>query len=236
MSSVFLNGLYTFGINGISSATNLILGGSNTNNIQILSPIIGDGNDSLTFSSINTNDIVNTITQNFCFNSTVPSAFISVTNNSTTKNTNITLDASNVTLNSYITIPPISSLPTINQIGYKYLIMTGSYQAIGTTIGRLTDDFYLPIGTWIIEVSAVVGNNCGYVQIGLSTNPTTMDYIHATSTNTASSTSTSIQVCNLRFTSIIQSTISNVPYCLTAYRGPVATTTDAIYVYATRLA
>jgi microcystin-dependent protein len=47
MSSTFLNGLDTFGINSISSDTNLILGGTNTNNIQLLNPIIANGDNNI---------------------------------------------------------------------------------------------------------------------------------------------------------------------------------------------
>jgi hypothetical protein len=71
MNSLFINGLYTNGINALTSANNLLLGGTNTNNIQILSPIVGDSTDTITFSSVNTNNIINTIAQNFCFNSIV---------------------------------------------------------------------------------------------------------------------------------------------------------------------
>jgi hypothetical protein len=107
MSSLFLNGLYTSGISALSETTNLLLGGTNTNNIQILTPIMGNSANNITFSSLNTTDIINTITQNYCFNSIVPSALLSVTNNSTTKDTtllldssNIILDATNITLNA----------------------------------------------------------------------------------------------------------------------------------------
>jgi microcystin-dependent protein len=51
MSSVFLNGVYTFGINSLSSVSNLILGGTNTSNIQVLSPLIGNENNIITIQS-----------------------------------------------------------------------------------------------------------------------------------------------------------------------------------------
>jgi hypothetical protein len=134
MSSLFLNGLYTYGINAISSVNNLLLGGTNTNNIQILNPIIGDNSNNLYFNSVNTTDIDNTITQNFCFNSIIPSSSISVTNNSNSKNTNITLDASNITLDaSNITVRG-SICPN-----YTYLYNGPSYTGDIYPIGYVTD-------------------------------------------------------------------------------------------------
>ena len=64
MNSVFLNGLYTSGLNALSETSNLLLGGVNTNNIQILNPIIGDGinniilnNDTIIKEILTTNNI-----------------------------------------------------------------------------------------------------------------------------------------------------------------------------------
>jgi hypothetical protein len=165
MSSLFLNGLYTYGINAISSANNLLLGGTNTNNIQILNPIIGDNSNNLTFSSLNTTDIVNTITQNFCFNSIVPSASINVTNNSNTKNTTITLDTSNITLDvSNITVRgSICPNYTYSYNGPNY---TGDIYPIGyvtdqptymgsgnvsSTSKRVSNGLTLTPGVWYIE-------------------------------------------------------------------------------------
>jgi hypothetical protein len=51
MSSVFSNGLNTNGISSVSSENNLLLGGTNTNNIQLLSPIIGDGLNNITLNN-----------------------------------------------------------------------------------------------------------------------------------------------------------------------------------------
>ena len=131
MSSLFLNGLYTTGISALSETSNLLLGGTNTKNIQILSPIIGDSTNTLSFSSLNTTDIINTITQNFCFNSVVPSVSISVQNNSNIDYTSLTLDASNIIINGNLIInnsliPPIydynqnKGINIEGSIGYIY--------------------------------------------------------------------------------------------------------------------
>ena len=40
MSSIFSNGLNTNSISSVSSENNLLLGGTNTNNILLLNPII----------------------------------------------------------------------------------------------------------------------------------------------------------------------------------------------------
>jgi hypothetical protein len=133
MSSLFLNGLYTTGINSLSEISNLLLGGTNTNNIQILSPIIGDGSNTLTFSSINTTDIVNKITQNFCFNSTVPSASISVTHNSSTDDTSITLDATNININNNL----ILNYPIIPNYNYTETSGTNNESSIGYIYSRI---------------------------------------------------------------------------------------------------
>ena len=152
MSSLFLNGLYTYAINAISSTNNLLLGGTNTNNIQILSPIISNN---LTFNYVNTTDIINTISENFCFNSNIPSASISITNNSTTKNTNIILDASNIIFNS----------PIITNYGYDNISGTNIKGTIGyservycveTNLGNSAtftgfDSIYITKGIWIVE-------------------------------------------------------------------------------------
>jgi hypothetical protein len=165
MSSLFLNGLYTYGINAISSVNNLILGGTNTNNIQILSPIIGDNSNNLTFNSVNTTDIDNTITQNFCFNSTVPSSSISVTNNSNSKNTNIILDASNITIDaSNITVrgsicPNYTYLyngPSYTGDIYPigYVTNQPTYMGSGNISGiskRISNGLILTPGVWFIE-------------------------------------------------------------------------------------
>jgi microcystin-dependent protein len=86
MSSIFLNGLNTFGINSISSNTNLILGGTNTNNIQLLNPIIGDGVNNITLNNDTNIKGNTTIDGNLSMNGTITnSSPVTLTNQLTPK-------------------------------------------------------------------------------------------------------------------------------------------------------
>jgi hypothetical protein len=274
MSSLFLNGLYTNGINALTSANDLLLGGRNTNNIQILSPIIGDRNNTITFSSVNTTDIVNTITQNYCFNSIVSSALLSVTNNSNTNDTTllldastITLDANNITLNAnnltlslknsinfnsndintiinnfttklneYITMgTPNTLLPSINQIGYKYLLIYVEGPVVmNTTISRYSNDFTIPKGTWIIELSASIQNNTAFALVGITNNISVIN-LDCTSSVYLNSSGTTVTNAIITATGIIQN-IADTIWAVNGYRGTQTTVSvSEIKVYATRI-
>jgi hypothetical protein len=272
MSSLFLNGLYTSGISALSETTNLLLGGTNTNNIQILTPIMGNSTNNITFSSLNTTDIINTISQNYCFNSIVPSALLSVTNNSNTKDTtilldssNIILDANNITLNATnITLNPINSnsfnsfinnlnsitmgvneyitmgtpntlLPSINQIGYKYLLIyVVGPVVMNTTISRYSNDFTIPKGTWIIELSASIQNNTAFALVSITNNILVINVDFASSVY-LNSTGTTVTNAIITATGITQN-IADTLWAVNGYRGTqTSVNVSEIKVYATRI-
>jgi hypothetical protein len=174
MSSLFLNGLYTTGINALSQTSNLLIGGTNTNNIQILSPIIGDSSNNLTFSFLNTSDIVNTITQNFCFNSVIPSASISVTNNSNMDDTSITLDASNIIINGNLNIynklvttynyNEITGTTSKGSIGYTYYASkSGVSSILDDKINIIVESNNIPIGVYYAKGVCTIDADSGSV-------------------------------------------------------------------------
>jgi microcystin-dependent protein len=86
MSSIFSNGLNTNGISSVSPENNLLLGGANTNTIQLLSPIIGNGTNDITINNDTTIKGNTTIDGNLSMNGIVTNVTsVTLTNQLTTK-------------------------------------------------------------------------------------------------------------------------------------------------------
>ena len=148
MSSVFLNGLNTNSISSLSSENNLLLGGTNTNNIQLLNPIIGDSDNNIRLNNDTSIKGNTTIDGNVSVNGIV------------TNSTPITL-SNQLTPKSYVdnfipigTIIMYASLVNPPTGGTGYYLCDGSeknittdaalFAVIGYTYGRNGDNFNLP--------------------------------------------------------------------------------------------
>ena len=136
MSSIFSNGLNTNSISSVSSENNLLLGGTNTNNIQLLNPIIGDGSNNITLNN-NTNIKGNTtIDGNVSIKGNVTNSLpVTLTNQLTPKSyvDNIILQTGTIIMHASLLNPPIG--------GTGYYLCDGSVK--NTTIDA---DLFAVIG------------------------------------------------------------------------------------------
>ena len=174
---------------GISIIYQLGLTGGTTGWIQIGQPIGGNNNDESGFSlslsgdgtivAIGSPQINATSTYGTCRIYQLGLTGI------TESYKNTILDGSLI-LSDFIT-PPTSSLPTINQIGYKYLAISIDGPILLGNIGykniSTSSYFRIPPGTWIVELSGYSGDHYGYISIGITTTANTVDNDHTVSTN-----------------------------------------------------
>jgi microcystin-dependent protein len=149
MSSTFLNGLNTFGINSISAENNLLLGGSNTNNIQLLNPIIGNGDNNIILNNDTNIKGNTTINGNVSVNGIVTnSSPVTLTNQLTPKSyvDNTILESGTIIMHASLLNPPTG--------GTGYYLCDGSvkntttdsalFAVIGYIYGGSGNNFNLP--------------------------------------------------------------------------------------------
>ena len=198
MSSIFLNGLNTNGISSLSSENNLLLGGTNTNNIQLLNSIIGNGDNNITLNNDTTIKGNTTIEGNLIMNGTVTNSLpVTLTNQLTSKS----YVDSIVSTGTIIMYASLNNPPTG---GSGYYLCDGSvkntttdaalFAVIGYTYGGISPspNFNLPnllarfpVGPTTSSSMTYLNNLTGGVTSGnVTLNETNLPpHIHTSSTN-----------------------------------------------------
>ena len=149
MSSVFLNGLNTNSISSLSSENNLLLGGTNTNNIQLLNPIIGDSDNNIRLNNDTSIKGNTTIDGNVSVNGIVTNSTpITLSNQLTPKNyvDNTILETGTIIMHASLNNPPTGGNGYYLCDGSEKNITTDAalFAVIGYTYGRNGDNFNLP--------------------------------------------------------------------------------------------